>query len=543
MLDTSTKLQLLAERFKSKSEYMYINSINEALSSVIAKLAKTEGQSEIKRLNSIKRFIEEEIGTLYESIKPTLAEDMQGFAKVQHEVMFNGLNAETGAGYAFGVLPKETIKEIINMDSITLMNKKGYTLNEMFATASNAQIDRYKQIVSAGLAENAGYSAITKRLKDANAVGTTTLQAIVHTAVSSARDKANVNVYKKFDKYIDYFESTAVLDSRTSFICASLDGKKYRMPYNEIPSRPPRHPRCRSVLTPRSDSFKTNTTRQQNGDSKGQISSNVKFPEWFSKQSPQFQLDYLGKARYDLYKSGKMEFKQFVDVKSGKLFTLDEISGMMKPTAVKVPKISFGYDGKFDGYVADIRDEAKIVIDKLPKPKNIEIVKGSSTYSKGSTSLGIGEKQRDSFTFLHEYGHHIDSVNMAEVTRIRKDGSKSIEYKTKDQKSWATFKETLIKDKDTFKLSKQIAEEHRTSELSDIFDAMYDGALHDKYKFHGHGKKYFSKEGAKESETFANLFAIWSKNGKEWEESKKYFPNTVLEFEKIMKDVIDGKFN
>lgn len=330
MLDTSTKLQLLAERFKSKSEYMYVESIKEALGNVIAKLAKTEGQSEIKRLNSIKRFIEEEIGVLYESIKPSLAEDMQGFAKVQHEVMFNGLNAETGAGYAFGALPKETIKEIINMDSIILMNEKGYTLNEMFATASNAQIDRYKQIISAGLAENAGYSAITKRLKDANAVGTTTLQAIVHTAVSSARDKANVNVYKKFDKYIDYFEWDATLDASSCKQCASLDGTIFRTEYEKITQRAPVHFRCRCVIVPRSDSFKTNTTRAQNGDSKGQISSSVKFPEWFGKQSSQFQLDYLGKARYDLYKSGKMEFRQFVDVKSGKLFTLDDIDNIMK---------------------------------------------------------------------------------------------------------------------------------------------------------------------------------------------------------------------
>lgn len=378
MLDTSTKLQLLAERFKSKSESMYVESMKEALGNVIAKLAKTEGQSEIKRLNSIKRFIEEEIGTLYESIKPTLAEDMQGFAKVQHEVMFNGLNSETGAGYAFGALPKDTIKEIINMDSIILMNDKGYTLNEMFSTASNAQIDRYKQIISAGLAENAGYGAITKRLKDANAVGTTTLQAIVHTAVSSARDKANVNVYKKFDKYIDYFESTAVLDSRTSFICSSLDGKIYRMPYDKIPNKPPRHFNCRSVLTPRSDSFKTNTTRQQNGDSKGQISSNVKFPEWFGKQSPQFQLDYLGKARYDLYKSGKMEFKQFVDVKSGKLFSLDEISWIMKPVATNKFNVK-DLVGFTDEELANMVNERR---DRLPILKSNPVTKAIMSWSE-----------------------------------------------------------------------------------------------------------------------------------------------------------------
>ena len=44
-------------------------------------------------------------------------------------------------------------------------------------------------------------------------------------------------------------------------------------------------------------------------------------------------------------------------------------------------------------------------------------------------------------------------------------------------------------------------------------------------------------------ESFANLFQMWSQNGKEWENIKKSLPNISKEFENIMKEVIDGKFD
>ena len=56
------------------------------------------------------------------------------------------------------------------------------------------------------------------------------------------------------------------------------------------------------------------------------------------------------------------------------------------------------------------------------------------------------------------------------------------------------------------------------------------------------GKEYWMDRGV-EKEVFANMFELWSANEKEWEYTKQIFPNTSKEFERVMKEVIDGKFD
>jgi len=249
MLSTATKLTMLQERYKSETEKIFIASLKDALEIISGKLSTSEDLTQLKRLNAIKRLVEQEIGKLYQSLKLPIQQDMQGFAEISHQTIFDALNKETGLGYAFAALPKDTMKEIISMNEIRLVGDKAYTLKEMFNGASNAQINRYKQIISGGLASNDGYRSITKRLKDANAKATTDVFAIVHTAISSARDKADAKAFKQFDDVITHWESVSVLDSRTSLLCAGLDGRKYYKKkgyptYDSIPNRPPRHFRC-----------------------------------------------------------------------------------------------------------------------------------------------------------------------------------------------------------------------------------------------------------------------------------------------------------
>ena len=43
--------------------------------------------------------------------------------------------------------------------------------------------------------------------------------------------------------------------------------------------------------------------------------------------------------------------------------------------------------------------------------------------------------------------------------------------------------------------------------------------------------------------TFANIFEAWSENKDAYVKIKKYMPNLTDEFEKIMKEVIDGTFD
>lgn len=331
MIDLTIQLQMLQERFQSKAEKAYITALDDAMTIILGKLARIESVDEVRRLNALKTLIEKEISGLYENMKPYVKEDMTDFAQFDYKTQFNYINDTAKLGYTFAALPKETIKQVINFDGVLLLNGKGYTLNELFNNAGNAQIEKYKQIISGGLAANDGYSNIAKSLKEAGAEATLNMRSLVQTAIGEARDRANIYTYDEvFADVIIGWKSVATLDSRTSYQCAALDGHKYMKPkysYSTIPNRPPRHFNCRSKLRPIT-TMDTVTERPENGDETGQVKSNVKFEQWFPMQSEKFQKAYLGEARYKLYKEERLSIKSFVDVKDGRRFTIKELNEM-----------------------------------------------------------------------------------------------------------------------------------------------------------------------------------------------------------------------
>ncbi len=334
MIDTATKLSMLQERYKSKAEAEYIKALDSALSTIVEKIRKTESDAMRRRLIVIHSLIEQDIAKINDTVVPAMQEDMSGFAEISHKAMFTALNASTGVGYAFAALPASTIKEIIDLKRIQLVGDKGYTIEGMFNTVEQGTINRYKQIINAGLAGNVGYAEIAKNLTAANDTGMVNIKSIVHTCIASARDIADSKAYDAFDSVITGWKSVSVLDSRTSLLCAALDGKRYMKPdfktYASIPNRPPRHFRCRSSIVPLTKfSDDLSGTRAQNGDTKGQISAKTNFSKWFDGLSPEFQKAYLGKSRFDLYKSGKFQIKDFIDIKSGERFTLEQLKNMI----------------------------------------------------------------------------------------------------------------------------------------------------------------------------------------------------------------------
>jgi len=247
-VNTAIKLQLLQERFKSNTEVYFVKALDDAMTTIMAKLIKTEDSLQKKRLKAIKALIEQEVHSLYSGVIDPLADDMTQFADLSYKTLFDSLNTELAVGYSYASLPNGAIKEIINMDKIILMGDRAYTLSELLHSSTQNQIDRYKQIITGGLASNSGYREITSRLKDANGTSIKEMRAVIHTAISSARSIADGKAYARFGDMVKGWESVAVLDSRTTKWCGALDGRRYfksrGYEWENIPNKPPRHFRC-----------------------------------------------------------------------------------------------------------------------------------------------------------------------------------------------------------------------------------------------------------------------------------------------------------
>lgn len=128
----------------------------------------------------------------------------------------------------------------------------------------------------------------------------------------------------------------ATLDGRTSKYCASVDGRRHKVGTSH--PKPPYHYRCRTVQVPSLDSnimgerpyvraFEPISKVPKDQRTKGMVgtvSANTNYGQWFSRQSAAFQREWLGPARYKLYKQSGYKIDRFVDP-TGKQYTLAQL--------------------------------------------------------------------------------------------------------------------------------------------------------------------------------------------------------------------------
>jgi len=162
----------------------------------------------------------------------------------------------------------------------------------------------------------------------AEAVTRTTINHMA-TSAREVNNQANSDIIKGY-------EWVATLDGRTTFICATRDGKVWYYD-NENKSTleanvyPPSHPNCRSTTAPITPSWRDlgidideidGLTR---ASMNGQVSSDLNYSDWFAQQPESFQKRWLGATRYDAYKSGDLKITQLADAQSGQTLTLEQL--------------------------------------------------------------------------------------------------------------------------------------------------------------------------------------------------------------------------
>lgn len=124
---------------------------------------------------------------------------------------------------------------------------------------------------------------------------------------------------------IEYIQNVAVLDIKTPLVCAVLDGKRTSSTATIKLPRLPHAEGCRCVTIPLFSADEIlEGKRPENGDKRGQVAANTMFSDWFNSQSDEFQCEYLGDLRYQVFKKGH-SLQSFVDMENWQAYTDDEI--------------------------------------------------------------------------------------------------------------------------------------------------------------------------------------------------------------------------
>jgi SPP1 gp7 family putative phage head morphogenesis protein len=197
--------------------------------------------------------------------------------------------------------------------TITLPN--GEVITKAFRGVAVDQAERFRQVVRQGLLTGETTPSIAKRLigslqfgeegktvrqlvaagGQATAVADNQVITLVRTSINQVANTASQQVYEANQDITKKYRYVATLDTRTSAICAALDGREFE--YGKGPM-PPQHFNCRSTTVPIIDpDILPPSTTATRASKDGQVPINQSYGEWLAKQPRSVQAEALGPGK------------------------------------------------------------------------------------------------------------------------------------------------------------------------------------------------------------------------------------------------------
>jgi SPP1 gp7 family putative phage head morphogenesis protein len=236
---------------------------------------------------------------------------------------------------------------------ITLPN--GSTVEKAFRGIATDQAERFSQVVRNGLLTGETTPSIAKRLignlqfgeeaktvrqlvaagGQATAVADNQVMALVRTSINQVANSASQQVYEANQDITKKYRYVATLDSRTSSICAALDGREF--PYGKGPT-PPQHFNCRSTTVPIIDpDILPPSTTAKRASADGPVPINTSYGQWLKDQPLKTQQDVLGPGKVPYFnrlvdKYGARDAMAKLVRDDGSELTLDQLRKRYGPT-------------------------------------------------------------------------------------------------------------------------------------------------------------------------------------------------------------------
>jgi SPP1 gp7 family putative phage head morphogenesis protein len=184
---------------------------------------------------------------------------------------------------------------------------QGKLLAAWFEDMEASHVARIEQALRLGFVEGETIPQMQARLAGVWTLNRRGAEAVIRTSITHMSAEVAQLSYEANPDIVQQVEWVATLDSRTTPICRSRDGKRY--PLNNGP-RPPAHIRCRSTVIPIMDGIEPPERET--------------YAQWLRRQSEDDQRDILGPTRFRLYREGNLSLDRFVG-RDGDPLTLDEL--------------------------------------------------------------------------------------------------------------------------------------------------------------------------------------------------------------------------
>lgn len=209
-------------------------------------------------------------------------------------------------------------------------------LEQAINNLGSKQSARARTAISDGFLLGETNEQIAKRIAQEEIISRAQARTLARTATNHVANVSRTETYAGNRDIVQEYEWVATLDSRTTLVCASRDGKRY--PVTGDNPRPPAHYNCRSTTVPLIDpkydlGAKVKGERPQVGaKGAGTTSAKTTFGSWLNKQPASFQDEYFSKftdgpEKAKLFRKGKLKIDKFVDA-NGAEYNLDQLKAL-----------------------------------------------------------------------------------------------------------------------------------------------------------------------------------------------------------------------
>lgn len=536
------------------------------------------------RYQAILYDLQEYAREAYTKMKVDYSQFAEEFLPYEAEFSANAFTNATG--YSFDLPNPVQLQSAFNTNVLSLTpNKASRSVGELIDRFSVHAVGQFEQILRDGFALGQTSGQMIRSVSEHLSMKRNHIETLIRTSTNHLATQARNETIKANKDVLDGYEWVATLDSRTSLICASRDGIIY--PVSDDPEKspkPPAHYGCRSTIVPTvkpefdllADEDERRPFVGLNGK-KGVIDGKTTYEQWLRKQPKAFQIQVLGRSRQELFSKGKLPLSRFVD-NDGRTLTLAELreadiqfNGMKVQEVAEQtipapprPVLSLkGVSGNKIDQAERILNEGLDpltlkVAQRLQKPRTIESrpERQGAYYSSGDKYLRTNIKADGDDVHAvtaHEYGHHVDyelgqlfnmpkgkawsetDPRFQEAFKLDRKALGLVPTKTRKAVAYEKMRE-LFKIKQVNGRGEWDFDELPTKgNLCDILDGFTGGICRGDLGGFGHAKSYWTKQGMKEKEAFANMYSIYGTP--DWKNVEKIAPNMAKRFVQILEEI------
>ena len=242
--------------------------------------------------------------------------DLLELAKVEanHAVVSANESLPAGLDVSFRGLDLRSVQTVVSQPIV------GAPMKDWWAGLAEQTQRRIESQIGVGMAQGETADQIIRRVRGTQAAGysdgalnatRSQAAAIVKTAVNQVSTQTRRATFQENGDIVKGYRWLSTLDSNTTPICRSRDGKVYPVDSNDLP---PAHWNCRSTITPVLKSFREmgidrdEIPESTRASMNGQVPAATTYEGWLKDQPRDVQDDALGAARAQAWRSGRISW-------------------------------------------------------------------------------------------------------------------------------------------------------------------------------------------------------------------------------------------